>query len=90
MSLLERVMLKASALAAYTWPVAGLLPEKLEIDDNTSLWVRYTPDYQPGPPLKGDTTADLAIIGAGFTGVSTAYYFSRRYPEKRVVLLESK
>jgi gamma-glutamylputrescine oxidase len=90
MSLLERVMLKASALAAYTWPVAGLLPEKLEIDDNTSLWVRYTPDYQPGPPLKGDTTADLAIIGAGFTGVSTAYYFSRRYPEKRVVLLEAK
>src|SRR6185369_8498145 len=34
--------------------------------------------------------ADLAIIGGGFTGTSTAYYFSRRYPEKKVVLLEAK
>jgi glycine/D-amino acid oxidase-like deaminating enzyme len=32
----------------------------------------------------------LAIIGGGFTGVSTAYTFSQRYPEKRVVLLEAK
>src|SRR5690606_32425307 len=31
-----------------------------------------------------------AIIGGGFTGVSTAYHFSRRYPEKKVVLLEAK
>ena len=32
---------------------------------------------------------DLAIIGGGFTGVSTAYHFSRRFPEKGVVLLEA-
>lgn len=64
--------------------------EKLEIDENRSLWASYTPEYRPGSTLSHNTTADLAIIGGGFTGVSTAYHFSRRYPEKRVVLLEAK
>ncbi|MEM7118219.1 MAG: FAD-dependent oxidoreductase [Chloroflexota bacterium] len=64
--------------------------EKLEIDENKSVWASYMPDYVPNPPLNGETTADLAIIGGGYTGVSTAYHFSRRFPEKRVVLLEAK
>ncbi|HEX2908247.1 MAG TPA: FAD-dependent oxidoreductase [Phototrophicaceae bacterium] len=81
----------AARLVAKTWPVARhLFPERLEIDDNRSFWVSQTPDYQPGPPLRQTVAADLAIIGGGFTGVSTAYHFSRRYPDKRVVLLEAK
>jgi gamma-glutamylputrescine oxidase len=65
-------------------------PNKLDIDDNHSVWLEATPHYQPQPPLREDTTADLAIIGGGFTGVSTAYHFSQRYPRKRVILLEAK
>lgn len=81
----------AARLASAAWPVASrLFPEQLEVDDNISLWAKQTPDYRPGQPLTGSITADLAIIGGGFTGVSTAYHFSRRYPEKRVVLLEAK
>ncbi|MEZ4669977.1 MAG: FAD-dependent oxidoreductase [Anaerolineae bacterium] len=81
----------AARLASATWPLAArIFPETLEVDDNISLWASQTPDYRPGPPLTQSTTADLAIIGGGFTGVSTAYHFSRRYPEKRVVLLEAK
>lgn len=81
----------AATLAAHTWDIApNLFPEKLELDENVSLWVNQTPDYQPGAPLKGVVDADFAIIGGGFTGTSTAYHFSRRYPEKRVVLLEAK
>ncbi|HLA45901.1 MAG TPA: FAD-dependent oxidoreductase, partial [Aggregatilineales bacterium] len=64
--------------------------EKLDIDDNNALWTDYTPDYQPAAPLKEDRFADLVIIGGGFTGVSTAYHFSERYPEKRVILLEAR
>lgn len=60
------------------------------LDDNHSFWAASMPDYQPNLPLKKNTQADLAIIGGGFTGVSTAYHFSRRYPEKRVLLLEAK
>jgi gamma-glutamylputrescine oxidase len=63
---------------------------KLDIDDNRSVWVDATPHYQPQPSLHENITADLTIIGGGFTGVSTAYHFSRRYPQKRVVLLEAK
>jgi glycine/D-amino acid oxidase-like deaminating enzyme len=81
----------AARLTSSAWPlVARLLPEKLEIDDNRSLWVSYTPDYRPLPPLREAISADLAIIGGGFTGVSTAYHFSRRFPDKRVVLLEAR
>jgi len=63
---------------------------KADIDDNHSVWVDATPHYQPQPSLRDNITADLVIIGGGFTGVSTAYHFSRRYPQKRVVLLEAK
>lgn len=90
MNLLSRGLLASANVASLTWPIAGrIFAEKLEIDENRSVWAASTPDYRPGPPLAGDTTADLAVIGGGFTGVSTAYHFSRRYPEKRVVLLEA-
>lgn len=32
---------------------------------------------------------DVAIIGGGFTGVSTAYHMKRRFPERRIVLCEA-
>lgn len=90
-SFTERLTDVGAQAAALTWPVLGrVFRQRLEVDDNRSYWVSQTPDYRPGPPLRGTTTADLAIIGGGFTGASTAYYFSRRYPEKRVVLLEAK
>ena len=80
----------AAGAANIAWPVAGrLFPERLEVDANRSLWVSGTPGYVPRPALKGTTYADLAIIGGGFTGTSTAYYVSRRFPERRVVLLEA-
>ena len=90
-SLSGRMLLTAASAASAAWPIASrLLPEKLEIDDNQSLWVAQTPDYQALPPLRQPISADLAIIGGGFTGVSTAYHFSRRYPNKRIVLLEAR
>jgi gamma-glutamylputrescine oxidase len=85
---LEQVSLRmARSMAWWGYPVSW---EKLEIDDNTSLWASYTPDYQAREGLKGNTTADFAIIGGGFTGVSAAYHFSQRYPEKRCIILEAK
>jgi len=90
-TLSDRFLLGATRLASLAWPVARQVPPgPLEEDDNHALWASQTPDYQPGAPLRGNISADLAIIGGGFTGVSTAYHFSRRYPEKRVVLLEAK
>ena len=42
----------------------------------------------PRPPLDGDTAADVAVVGAGYTGLWTAYYLLRGDPSLRVVVVE--
>jgi glycine/D-amino acid oxidase-like deaminating enzyme len=57
-----------------------------------SLWWDQLSDELAGPQrgaLDGDTTADVAIAGAGFTGLWTAYYLLRADPSLRVTVLES-
>ena len=41
-----------------------------------------------GPALPGNITADVAIVGAGFTGLWAAYYLLQADPTLKVVLLE--
>jgi glycine/D-amino acid oxidase-like deaminating enzyme len=54
-----------------------------------SLWHDTVPgSLAPGPALAGDTEADVAIVGAGFTGLWTAYYLARADPGLRVVVCE--
>lgn len=60
------------------------------IDENRSLWVLGKPPYQATPPLTADAKADVAIIGGGFTGVSTAWHLTERFPDKRIVLCEAR
>ena len=43
---------------------------------------------EPCPPLVGDVTADVLIIGGGYTGMWTAYQLKEREPDLNVVLLE--
>jgi glycine/D-amino acid oxidase-like deaminating enzyme len=42
----------------------------------------------PRPPLGGDTDADVCIVGAGYTGLWTAYHLLRGDPGLRVVVVE--
>jgi glycine/D-amino acid oxidase-like deaminating enzyme len=44
----------------------------------------------PRPSLPGDTQVDVAIVGAGYTGLWTAYYLRRRDPSLRIAVLESE
>jgi glycine/D-amino acid oxidase-like deaminating enzyme len=39
-------------------------------------------------PLRGRQRADIAIIGGGYAGMSTAYNLSQLLPGKRIVVLE--
>ena len=39
-------------------------------------------------PLRGSHKADVVIIGGGFTGLSSAYNIQRKFPDKKIVLLE--
>jgi glycine/D-amino acid oxidase-like deaminating enzyme len=45
-------------------------------------------DLAPRPGLDGDTEADVAIVGAGYTGLWTAYHLLRGDPSLRVVVVE--
>ena len=54
-----------------------------------SFWHDTVPGtLEAGDPLPGDVQADVAIVGAGFTGLWTAYYLARRAPGVRVVVCE--
>ncbi len=44
----------------------------------------------PRPPLAGDADADVAIVGAGCTGLWTAYYLKRLQPDLRIVVLDQR
>ena len=43
----------------------------------------------PAPPLDTDTTADVVILGGGYTGMWTAWFLKEREPSLDVVLLEA-
>jgi glycine/D-amino acid oxidase-like deaminating enzyme len=45
-------------------------------------------DWTPRPALPGDLDVDVAVVGAGYTGLWTAYYLKRADPSLRVVVLE--
>jgi glycine/D-amino acid oxidase-like deaminating enzyme len=53
-----------------------------------SFWYASTALPKRRPPLPGDVSADVCIVGGGFTGLWTAYYLKRSRPEVSVVVLE--
>ena len=57
-----------------------------------SLWHATMSPDEWGPArlaLQGDMQVDVAIVGAGYTGMWTAYYLLERDPSLRIVLLEA-
>ncbi len=55
-----------------------------------SFWLATYGPYTPTPPLEGDETFDVAVIGGGFTGLSTAYHLRKLQPGLRVAVLEGE
>jgi glycine/D-amino acid oxidase-like deaminating enzyme len=55
-----------------------------------SLWLDRLEDdpLTPRPPLPGPLDVDVAVVGAGYTGLWTAYYLRRANPGLRVAVLE--
>ena len=45
-------------------------------------------DLSPRPALDGDTVVDVAIIGAGLTGLWTAYYLHKADPSLSILLMD--
>ena len=55
-----------------------------------SLWHDQLIDEPVRPCLPGSTHADVVIVGAGYTGLWTAFYLALADPTLRVVVLESQ
>jgi glycine/D-amino acid oxidase-like deaminating enzyme len=56
-----------------------------------SLWHETAEDdWTPRPPLAGDDAVDVAVVGAGLTGLWAAYYLLREDPSLRVAVLEAE
>lgn len=56
-----------------------------------SFWLDTTPDsLEPRPALTSDVEVDVAIVGAGFTGLWTAYYLKRLSPGLSVAIVEAE
>ncbi|MEV6022346.1 FAD-dependent oxidoreductase [Streptomyces sp. NPDC052036] len=60
------------------------------VNGGISFW--YADDGLPAPrePLAGDATADVVIVGGGYTGLWTAYYLKKAAPFLRITVLEQR
>lgn len=54
-----------------------------------NFWLETAGAYSERAPLRGAARADVCIIGAGFTGLSTALHLKQQEPGLRVVVLEA-
>jgi glycine/D-amino acid oxidase-like deaminating enzyme len=56
-----------------------------------SYWLEDVPgELVPRPSLQGPVAVDVAIVGAGFTGLWTAYYLARADPRLRIAVIEKE
>ncbi len=60
------------------------------LNGNVSHWWQQLGAPTPRPALPGNVQADVAIVGAGYTGLWTAYYLKRAQPDLRVVVVEQR
>ncbi|MET7287775.1 FAD-dependent oxidoreductase [Streptomyces sp. NPDC005573] len=60
------------------------------VNGGISYW--YAHDGLPAvrEPLTGDASADVVIVGGGYTGLWTAYYLKKAAPFLRITVLEQK
>ncbi len=60
------------------------------VNGGISYW--YADDGLPAVrgPLPGDASADVVIVGGGYTGLWTAYYLKKAAPFLRITVLEQK
>ena len=65
-----------------------MVPNAAPVNGQVSHWFDELPPCRP--PLPGDRDADVCIVGAGYTGLWTAYYLKRADPSLRITVLEAR
>src|SRR5699024_4428906 len=67
--------------AVQTWP---------KVNGKVSFWIDRLGPIEKRDPLPGDISADVTIVGAGFTGLWTAYYLLEERPDLSVAIIEKE
>ncbi len=56
-----------------------------------SFWLsEVDDDLSPRPPLPKSIDVDVAVVGAGYTGLWTAYYLAKKDPQLRIAVIEKE
>ena len=58
-------------------------------DDSPAVWVAESEPPRPSAKLAARVATEVAIVGGGLTGVSTAWHLRRRHPDLGILLLEA-
>jgi glycine/D-amino acid oxidase-like deaminating enzyme len=56
----------------------------------TSFWLDSPDAPDPAPALRGETACDLAVVGAGYTGLWTALLAKEDHPDRDVLILDAR
>ena len=57
--------------------------------DAHGYWLAEADPVERRPPLRSEVSADVLVVGGGYTGLWTAWHLKRLRPQARVVLCES-
>ncbi|MEM7501493.1 MAG: FAD-binding oxidoreductase [Pseudomonadota bacterium] len=57
--------------------------------DNTCGWNQLLPPRVPHAPLSADTSVDVAVIGAGYTGLAAGKRWAESRPDERVAVIDA-
>lgn len=71
----------------------SMIAESIEpayINGAVSYWYQGAGLPKPRSPLAGDLDVDVCVVGAGLTGLWTAYYLKRECPDLRIAIVEKE
>src|SRR5882672_7872200 len=62
----------------------------MTVNGSVSFWQQSLGPDQPRPTLRTDLDVEVCIVGAGFTGLWTAYYLKKAQPSLDIAILERR
>ncbi|OOB89849.1 NAD(P)/FAD-dependent oxidoreductase [Rathayibacter sp. VKM Ac-2630] len=66
------------------------MPSREPVNGDVSFWWSSLGRPEPRPALPGPLDVDVCIVGAGYTGLWTAYYLKKAAPDLRIAVLEQR
>lgn len=91
MDQVQDILKDGSTSPAPMLPFLHMESPAAEAHRSVSFWHESVPGaLTPRPALDGDIDVDVAIVGAGFTGLWTAYYLKTLKPDLEIAILEKE